>query len=319
MTRPVVLGVVGDSAAGKTTLTRGVVRILGGREAVSYISGDDYHRYDRQQRAELGITPLDPAASHLDILGQHLGHLREREPILKPVYDHRSGTLKPPEVVRPYPYVVVEGLLNFHSPKLAGAHDIRVFLAPPEELRRMWKLTRDCTRRGYTTHEVLSELDRREPDVEAFIQPQRKHADILVAFRPTTSRDPERLDAHVILRDTLKHPDLSPFLRPDGDGPTLVRHERESLLRIPGDTDPSLAAELEEAVWKRMQYASHLRTQRLGEFTIGTDLHRSESLALVQALLLYHLVSTRATISAGIDPHDRHVPGVTGADSVLHA
>ena len=35
------------------------------------------------------------------------------------------------------PYVVVEGLLNFHSPKLAGAHDIRVFLAPPEELRRM--------------------------------------------------------------------------------------------------------------------------------------------------------------------------------------
>ena len=68
-----------------------------------------------------------------------------------------------------------------------------------------------------------------------------------------------------------------------------------------------------------MQYASHLRTQRLGEFTIGTDLHRSESLALLQALLLYHLVSTRATISAGIDPHDRHVPGVTGADSVLHA
>ena len=67
-----------------------------------------------------------------------------------------------------------------------------------------------------------------------------------------------------------------------------------------------------------MQYASHLRTQRLGEFTIGTDLHRSESLALVQALLLY-LVSTRATISAGIDPHDRHVPGVTGADSVPSA
>ena len=33
---------------------------------------------------------------------------------------------------------------------------------------------------------------------------------------------PERLDAYLILRDTLRHPDLSPFLRPDGDGPTLV-------------------------------------------------------------------------------------------------
>ena len=72
MTRPIVLGVVGDSAAGKTTLTRGVVRVLGGPEHVSYISGDDYHRYGRQQRAELGITPLNPAANHLEILGQHL-------------------------------------------------------------------------------------------------------------------------------------------------------------------------------------------------------------------------------------------------------
>jgi hypothetical protein len=140
-----------------------------------------------------------------------------------------------------------------------------------------------------------------------------------MSFIPTKSSDPERLDAHLILRHTLRHPDLSPFLRPDGDGPTLVRRGAESLLQIPGNTDPMLAAELEEAVWQRMQYASHLRAQRLGEFTIGTDLHRSESLALAQTLLLYHLVSTRAEISAGIDPHDRYVPGIVGADSALHA
>ena len=263
MTRPVVLGVVGDSAAGKTTLTRGVVRILGGR-GVSYISGDDYHRYDRQQRAEIGITPLEPAANHLDILAQHLGHLRDWKPILKPVYDHRVGALSAPEYVRPCPFVVAEGLLNFHSPELRNAHDIRVFLAPPEELRRSWKLTRDCTRRGYTTHEVFSELDRRERDVENYIHPQLRHADIVVSFRTTPDDDPERLDVHVILRDTLRHPDLSPLLPDSGDGPTLIRHERESLLQIPGDTDPELAAALEEAVWERMHYASHLRAQRLG-------------------------------------------------------
>jgi phosphoribulokinase len=319
MTRPVVLGVVGDSAAGKTTLTRGVVRVLGGRERVSYISGDDYHRYGRQQRAELGITPLNPAANHLEILGQHLAHLRNREPVLKPTYDHRSGTLGPPEYVRANPFVVVEGLLNFHSEELCADHDIRVFLAPPEELRRTWKLTRDCTRRGYTTHEVIAELDRREGDVEQYIRPQRRLADIIVSFAPTRSSDPEQLDADLILRDTLRHPDLSPFLLPDGDGPTLVRREHESLLRIPGDTDPKLAAELEDAVWTRMQHASHLRAHRLGEFTIGTDLHRSESLALAQTLLLYHMVATRAEIGAGIDPHDRHPPNVTGADSALHA
>jgi phosphoribulokinase len=319
MTRPVVLGVVGDSAAGKTTLTRGVVRVLGGHDQVAYVSGDDYHRYGRQQRAELGITPLNPAASHLDILVQHLGHLRARRPILKPVYDHRQGTLAPPEYLRPRRYVVSEGLLGFHSEALRAAHDIRVFLAPPEELRRMWKLTRDCTRRGYTTHEVISELDRRELDVEAYIQPQRQHADIVVSFIPGHDGSQEHLDAHLILRDTLSHPDLSPFLRADGEGPTLLRRGQESLLRIPGDVDPELAAELEDVVWERMQYASHLRARRLGEFTIGTELHRSESLALTQTLLLYHLVSTRAEIGSGIDPHARQTPSVTGADSALHA
>jgi phosphoribulokinase len=166
---------------------------------------------------------------------------------------------------------------------------------------------------------VIAELDRREGDVEQYIRPQRRLADIIVSFAPTRSSDPEQLDADLILRDTLRHPDLSPFLLPDGDGPTLVRREHESLLRIPGDTDPKLAAELEDAVWTRMQHASHLRAHRLGEFTIGTDLHRSESLALAQTLLLYHMVATRAEIGAGIDPHDRHPPNVTGADSALHA
>ncbi len=223
--------------------------------------------------------------------------------MLKPVYDHRTGTMAAPEYVRPHPYVVVEGLLNFHSEELRGAHDIRVFLAPPEELRRRWKLTRDCTRRGYTTHEVFRELDARERDVETYIQPQRRHADIVMSFTQAETTNPERLDTHLLLRDSLRHPDLAPFLRPDGDGPTLVRRGSEALLKIPGDTDPAVAAELEEAIWQRMQYASHLRAERLGEFTIGTDLHRSESLALAQTLLLYHLVSTRAEVGAGIEPH----------------
>jgi phosphoribulokinase len=316
--RPIVLGVVGDSGAGKTTLTRGLARVLGDAN-VSYVSGDDYHRYERANRAGLGITPLSPAANHLDIMGQHLGHLRRWEPILKPVYSHRTGTLEAPRHVRPRQFVLVEGLLNFHTDQLREAHDIRVFLAPPERMRRAWKLTRDCTRRGYTTHEVLEEMDLRERDAAAYLRPQRAHADIVVAFRPGAGDRPEHLDAEVILRDTLRHPDLSPLIGPEGRGPTLVRREHESVLRIPGHTHPELAAELEEAVWQRMQYASHLRVQRLGEFMVGTELRHSESLALVQALLLYHLVSTRAAIGAGNDPHSLHVGGASGSDSALHA
>ena len=315
MPRAIVVGVVGDSGAGKTTLTRGLTRVIGDAH-VTHVSADDYHRYDRKQRRELGVTPLHPDSNHLDILTQHMSHLRRGEPVLKPVYSHQTGEFEPPVYVRPSKFLVVEGLLNFHTETLRSLHDVRIALSPPEELRRAWKLKRDCTRRGYTTDEVLAELDARQADAEEYIQPQRRYADIVVAFAQNKAQDAAHLDADLILRDTLPHPDLSPLL--GGTGPSLIKREREWLLRIPGDLDPVHAAELEEAVWARMSFASHLRIRRLGEFTVGTDLLRSDSLALVQLLILYHVVTARAALSIGGSPPRADPRFPTGADSALH-
>jgi phosphoribulokinase len=196
--------------------------------------------------------------------------------------------------------VVAEGLLVNHTPELREMFDVRVYLNPPEELRRRWKVARDCSRRGYSTGQVLSELDRRERDSEAFIRPQRHYADMVVSFTPDRSQDPEQLDAHLFLREALPPPDLSGVA---GDGADddlmLIEHPGEQELRIPGTISAARAVELEEAIWDRMHFASHLRQQRLGEFTIGSDLHRSGALALTQLLILYHLVTARAVIALG--------------------
>jgi phosphoribulokinase len=299
--RPVILGVVGDSASGKTTITRGLVRVLG-EENVAHISTDDYHRFDRRRRAELGMTPLHPDCNYLDIVAQDLVHLRNGNAILKPVYRHSDGTFAPPAYIAPGRFTVVEGLLGFHMEEMREIYDVRVFLNPPEELRRKWKVARDCSRRGYTTDQVLAELDRREPDAEAFIRPQRHFADMLVSFTASDGQhDATHLDAELILRDGLPHPDLTPFVQSFSDGLQLVERDDERVLQIPGGIDPEHAAEIEEAIWARMHFATHLRTRRLGEFTIGTDLLRSDSLALVQLLILYHLVTARAAIALGGD------------------
>jgi phosphoribulokinase len=300
MPRPVILGVVGDSAAGKTTITRGLVRILG-EDRVTHVCTDDYHRYDRKQRADLGITPLHPDCNHLDIAAQDLEHLREGKAIMKPVYRHGDGTFGPPVYVKPHVFTVVEGLLGYHTPAMRDCYDVRVYLAPPEELRRKWKVQRDCSRRGYTTDEVLSELDRREPDSAAFIRPQERYADMLISFLPGERGDPDFLDAEVVLREGLPHPDLSPFMGNGSRGITIAERGSERHLCIPGDIAPGRAAELEEAIWDKLHFATHLRSQRLGEFTVGIDLHRSESLALVQLLILYHLVMARAAVALGGD------------------
>src|SRR5437868_11727322 len=109
MPRPVMLGIVGDSGSGKTTITRGLVRVLG-EDQVTHFCTADYHRYDRRQRAERNITPLHPDSNYLDVLTHHLGQLRSNEAILKPVYRHTDGTFGPSVYLEPKRLVVAEGL-----------------------------------------------------------------------------------------------------------------------------------------------------------------------------------------------------------------
>jgi phosphoribulokinase len=270
-----------------------------GDDKVTHFCADDYHRYDRRQRAERGITPLDPECNYLDVLTNDLRHLRQNQAVLKPVYQHADGTFGPPVYLVPARFVVAEGLLVNHTPALREMFDIRVYLNPPEDLRRRWKVTRDCSRRGYSTDQVLRELDRRERDSEAYVRPQRHHADIVVSFMPGATDDPDRLDAHLFLRNTLPHPDLTGVAGSGDVDLSPTEHEGELELRIPGTITPERAVELDEAIWDRMHFASHLRTQRLGEFTVGSDLHRSDALALTQLLLLYQLVTARAVVALG--------------------
>src|SRR5208337_3661767 len=113
--RPILLGIVGDSAAGKTTITQGLTQLLG-PERVSHLCTDDYHKYDRQERARLNITPL------------HLERTHYGQSMLKPVYDHSTGSLVRPEYVQPREFVIVEGLHGFHSPTLRQFYDVKVYL-----------------------------------------------------------------------------------------------------------------------------------------------------------------------------------------------
>jgi len=101
------------------------------------------------------------------------------------------------------------------------------------------------------------------------------------------------------MRPGLVHPDLAPLVEGDRNGITVTDRGSETVLWIPGTIDHERSAAVEEAIWDRLHFASHLRTERLGEFTVGTELHRSESLAMTQLLVLYQLVTARAAVALG--------------------
>jgi phosphoribulokinase len=120
-----------------------------------------------------------------------------------------------------------------------------------------------------------------------------------VSFREGDRPGSEALDAELFLRDSLPHPDLAPLVGGDDRGITIDEGDSERRVNIAGDIQPAQAAEIEEAIWEKLHFASHLRTERLGEFTVGDDVRRSESLAIVQLLILYHVVTAKAADALG--------------------
>lgn len=290
--RPTMLAIAGDSAAGKTTLTRGLVEALGDR-AIS-ICVDDYHRYDRQERKGLPFTALHPDCNYVDIMEQHLQLLATGQSILKPVYDHDTGQLIRPEVIHPREFVIVEGLLPLYTRLSRACFDITVYLDPPEEVRRGWKIDRDTSKRGYTREQVLGELDRREPESEAFIRPQRRWADIVVRFAPIAGKDDADtpLSALLLLRPTVRHPDVAAVVGED-DGRAmhlkLIRDEDGrpvDALHVHGYAPREESQVLEKAIWEGLS-VDHPMPESLGELA---DSRRSEPLAITQLLLLFHLL-----------------------------
>jgi phosphoribulokinase len=295
--RPVLLAIAGDSAAGKTTLARGIETVLG-PERVTRICTDDYHRYDREDRARLRITPLDPQCNYLDVIEQHLRLLAEGEAILKPRYDHTTGTFLPPEYVRPREFVLIEGLLPLHTRAMRDSLDVKVYLDPDEDLRRQWKIERDCAKRGYTPDQVVAELDLRAHDTATYIRPQRAHGDIVVRFHHPDRPSPDgHLAARVVLRPTLPHPDLEPVLGSDAGAPPIrLLLDRDhgkpaDVLEIEADCPPEAALEVERSIWARLKPDQRLQRHRIGRYVRGEGEQRSESLALAQLLIVYHLVT----------------------------
>jgi phosphoribulokinase len=195
----------------------------------------------------------------------------------------------------------VEGLLPLHTKLARACFDITVYLDPPEEIRKRWKLRRDTTERGYTREQVLAELERREPESAAFIRPQRQWADIAVRFAPVAGHIEPRstpLSAEILLRPTIQHPELTHVLTDDDRRTVHLKLIRDSdgrpvdALHIHGYAPREDSRIVEKAIWEQLSFdRGTALPDTLGEYLPGK---RSEALAIAQLLLLWHLLEASA-------------------------
>jgi phosphoribulokinase len=257
MLQPLMLGIVGANGAGKTTLARGIARLLG-KQGVTPICLDDYHRHERAERARLKLTSDDPAAYDLGLMAAHLASLRGGGTIRKPVYDHRTGKLREAELVTATGLVLAYGALTLTPPSLAELFDLTVYLDPEPELLRRWRQERDISQRGYSYEEVASLEAARDRDISRFVRVQRAFADLVVRFTekgtvnvPAATvllrpRIGERLTMLAVLQDAL------PSLKVTGneiddDGLTCTR------IVVPYDFSLSELYAMQRTIWPELR------------------------------------------------------------------
>lgn len=178
---PFLLGIVGDSGSGKSTVAAGVASLIG-PEKVSTLELDDYHRHTRAERTEMGVTALNPSVHNFPLMQEHLGLLARGRPVRTRRYDHSDGTFGSMHVVEPNEVVLVRGLMGFPTDELRAAYDLAVFLAPEPELLFRWKLRRDKKTRGYTEAEVLKYIAKHLLDSKEYVLPQAERADLVVRY-----------------------------------------------------------------------------------------------------------------------------------------
>jgi uridine kinase len=177
-----VIGVVGGSGSGKTTVARSIYDMPGMDAA--FLDQDAYYR-------DLAHLPLEerkrvnfdhPDAFDTELLVTHLEALARGDAIEKPSYDYAAYTRAArTERIESRDVVLVDGILLFADARLRALIDIKIYVDVAEDVRFIRRLQRDTQTRGRSMDEVIRQyLATVRPMHLEFVEPSKRYADIII-------------------------------------------------------------------------------------------------------------------------------------------
>eukprot|EP01025_Chloroclados_australasicus_P056297 TRINITY_DN6941_c1_g1_i1.p2 TRINITY_DN6941_c1_g1~~TRINITY_DN6941_c1_g1_i1.p2 ORF type:complete len:386 (-),score=71.71 TRINITY_DN6941_c1_g1_i1:409-1566(-) len=199
--QPVLIGLAADSGCGKSTFMRRMTSVFGGApnppvggnpdsntllsDMTTVLCLDDYHSLDRTGRKEKNVTALAPEAQNFELMYEQVKAMKEGKAVDKPIYNHVSGLLDPPETITPNNILVLEGLHPFYDERVRDLFDFKIYLDISDEVKFAWKIQRDMAERGHSLESIKASIEARKPDFNAYVDPQKEFADMVVQVLPT--------------------------------------------------------------------------------------------------------------------------------------
>jgi uridine kinase len=180
---PIVIGVAGGSASGKTSVAQAIIDRVG-RSSIAHLIHDVYYRdLAHLPIAERALVNFDhPQSLDTPLMVEQIRSLIAGSAIDVPTYDYaRYVRLAETTRVLPRPVILVEGILIFSEPELRQLMQIKVFVDTDADLRLIRRIRRDMVERGRSLDSVLIQYEQTvRPMHLEFVEPSRRFADVIV-------------------------------------------------------------------------------------------------------------------------------------------
>ena len=160
-----VIGVIGISCSGKSTLSQNLQQILG-KENCLLMSMDDYYKELSEEQSkvlyndEAEINFDCPAAIDFDLMISHLERIFSNKEVDIPRFDTGSCVVSSYSKIVPsqYKYLLIEGVFLLCNEKIRNMLDLKIWTEASEyvcALRRFIKYSRDI--KGYSTEYIYNQ------------------------------------------------------------------------------------------------------------------------------------------------------------------
>ncbi len=182
MKKPIVVGIAGGTASGKSTLVNKLREVVG--SDVVILAHDYYYKAyaDKELEERKKMNYDHPNAFETDMLVEHIKKLKNFESISHPLYDYVQYTRKQETVkVESKNVIIVEGILIFENKELRDLFDMKIFVDTDADVRIIRRIIRDVKQRGRSLDSVVNQyLGTVKIMHEQFVEPYKKYADIIV-------------------------------------------------------------------------------------------------------------------------------------------